>query len=652
MFKSKLIGALALILTGCGGELIASDEVSNASEALFLSGTIGPPSFETLMTKHSSVDLNSDGNFEINALRPLSFEIPNPSYANAKKGMVIVFVESRVLGSGKTLSPELVNSLTVMRNDLVNEGYYPRFVEAALYSGPVHQDGQTMLALRRFLKDVYAWYPLRGTILVGSFPDTTIVRRVMLKNTGVSKSIGGTPVTNANTLSIVSEQIAVRADIVLSDLDGNWESIYQQGPTTFRDIELIPGILSTSPFPYSGQSFVSYQYNTWDATYSDFFFVRDESTSVTYNMLGDAFVSIASTIDRNPEISSSDATIQNPIARPEIEVTRINARHVATVPTLTVAALDGQGPLAVDGKPRDVPMNPDYGPWTSVYGVRNIQFERRLLVDYLARNHSFRTGADRLRPYRVGAIRARDSGLYAPADFSAMLKAADPLRFGTSVSRDNAGMDQLVSWLKTSMTIRGVAAHADWFGAEFAPTTNATSLDAAVGGRPWRWLGTSLSPTNYVMRPTLASLNVADSRLYRTLWENSVLASVGQSFWLHDGCSVNSVANGHQAYNSDYYGYDNHAESILFYANALEVMARAKVFNDTPRGFGTGVSSTQRFSSALSSYVKIDATDAALNPINTSSAEEKRTRTLDRKRTYFWSVLGDFTLQLRYEAPL
>ena len=85
MYKSRIVAAAALVMTACGGEATLSDAISATSDPLLLSAAIGPPSFETLVAKNSNVDLNSDGNLEIAALRPLEFEIPNPSYANAKK---------------------------------------------------------------------------------------------------------------------------------------------------------------------------------------------------------------------------------------------------------------------------------------------------------------------------------------------------------------------------------------------------------------------------------------------------------------------------------------------------------------------------------------------------------------------------------------
>src|SRR5262249_35012091 len=137
--------------------------------------------------------------------------------------------------------------------------------------------------------------------------------------------------------------------------------------------------------------------------------------------------------------------------------------------------------------------------------------------------------------------------------------------------------------------------------------------------------------------------------MYRTMWENHALDGVGQSFYLHDGCEVNKPVNVEwAAYDDANYGWMQNAESLLFYANGLAVMSRAKVFYDTPNGFFERVATSGRFGDGLAGYVAVDAANAGLNPAGTSDPAQKRSRTLARKETYFWSMIGDFTLRIRY----
>ena len=71
--------------------------------------------------------------------------------------------------------------MSILGMDISADGFFPYFVEASVYDGTAHQDGWDGVALRRFLKDVRANYPLAGVLLVGSFPDASIVRSVFVK---------------------------------------------------------------------------------------------------------------------------------------------------------------------------------------------------------------------------------------------------------------------------------------------------------------------------------------------------------------------------------------------------------------------------------------------------------------------------------------
>src|SRR4029079_14771032 len=118
-------------------------------------------------------------------------------------------------------------------SDISKDGFFPYFIEASIYDGGVHQDGRTLLALRRFIKEVRSYYPVAGVLLVGSFPDASIVRSVFVKanadaGSPISLNSGSQKVSySGNFLSLGSEFITPRAEIVLGDLDGNWESLYQ-----------------------------------------------------------------------------------------------------------------------------------------------------------------------------------------------------------------------------------------------------------------------------------------------------------------------------------------------------------------------------------------------------------------------------------------
>jgi hypothetical protein len=426
--------------------------------------------------------------------------------------------------------------LALLRTDMWNEGYNPRFLEAKVYRGVEHQDGRTLLALRRFLKSVYTSHPLKTVTLIGDFPESSIARQTLVRSRQVEpRNFGGMMVSNVDYVHSGSELIAPRSDLVLSDLDGNWENLYRQGLATFRDVELVPVLPAGTDFPAL-----------------------------------------------EPHLVGGPSS-------------------------------DGLGLFGSDGKPRRVYLNG--------YGSTNP------------------TG-----PRQCGPI---DSGLFAPDSYNTVLRKADTT-FSTSLDLDNADMAEYINWLKEPAVMRGIAAHSDQIGSGYK-ASNAWLVDAMVGGKPWFWKSiTEANGTRY-LEPTIGERGVADFHLYRTLWENRIFESMstGQAFYIHDGCSVNLTPES-IAYSVTNYAPKQHAESMHFYANGHGMLARAKVFNDTPKNFTETVVRDKRFAAGLRGYFQADSADPNLNPHTAPDWANRRTRTLQRKRTYFWGLLGDPTLRIKY----
>src|SRR5690606_3677227 len=105
-------------------------------------------------------------------------------------------------------------------------------IAVALAPSEIHQDGQFILALRDFLRAVDANGELAGVVLVGHFPDSSIVRTCNWRKHGNVALRRKTPeaksYTNVRHLRRHPELVAKRADIVLADLDGRWEDVYVQ----------------------------------------------------------------------------------------------------------------------------------------------------------------------------------------------------------------------------------------------------------------------------------------------------------------------------------------------------------------------------------------------------------------------------------------
>jgi hypothetical protein len=187
--------------------------------------------------------------------------------------------------------------------------------------------------------------------------------------------------------------------------------------------------------------------------------------------------------------------------------------------------------------------------------------------------------------------------------------------------------------------------------------------DLATGAHVWRWVRKQQG-TEWILQPSFEGLTVdANFHIHRTMWESGILDDVGagQTFYVHDGCEVMRPKNAETVpYDSPSYGQEDttgrvsNGESLMFYANGLGLMARNKVFNDTPAGYFEGIkASGGRFGYGWLSYFSTDADNTGLNerladPTVVNPGNDRRTRTLQRKRSYFWNTIGDFTLKIRY----
>ncbi|MFQ5810923.1 MAG: hypothetical protein ACE5JM_15000, partial [Armatimonadota bacterium] len=131
---------------------------------------------EDLCARFSGYDINNDGLIEIEGLRPMPI---HPAARLARQGLVIVLVEERLLsplpGEGGNL--DLRPSLSAFVEDLGREGWDGLTIVARVYSGPVHQDGRTLLAMRRFVAALDEQFlDFAGVVLVGDFPEAYLVR--------------------------------------------------------------------------------------------------------------------------------------------------------------------------------------------------------------------------------------------------------------------------------------------------------------------------------------------------------------------------------------------------------------------------------------------------------------------------------------------
>lgn len=616
------------------------------------------------MSRYTPYDMNGDGRQEINSLKPL---FPNPEpYYNSTNGMVIVLVDPLLVTDDPNIQMgrfEMSLWLGLLGSDISKDGFFPYFIEASVYAGAVHQDGRTLLALRRFIKEVRSHYPVAGVLLVGSFPDASIVRSVFVKgssDTPIDLKSGNTPVSHTgHFLTLGAEFITPRAEIVLGDMDGNWEALYREAAFTVTNYNALP-FEPTESYPANGQIIETSQYQATPATFKDVFFIQDHQVS-TWTDSGWLRLSITSLDEPSPEVSAADRLRPNRIARPEILVSRIDPKRVAVNPTAP-PDLDGKSPLNSSGEPQRL----RYSTPTDIVWRRDATLERKLIADYVARSHRFRLGYDNNQPFRTSAIRALDSGLISPGSFNSLLRRSSS-SFTSSLDTDDATLLDYIVWLKQPAVLRGIAAHSDAVNSQFGKIPQAWALEFATGGldsagvsHVWRWVRKQQG-TEWILEPSFAGMTVdANFHIHRTMWENDALIPSGQAFYVHEGCEVMRPKNAEMVpYNDPTYGQANYSggvangESLMFYGNGLGLMARNKVFNDTPAGFYEAIKSTGRFGFGWRAYFVTEAENSGLNertadPTVVSPGSDRRWRSLQRKRSYFWNTIGDFTLKIRY----
>jgi hypothetical protein len=307
------------------------------------------------------------------------------------------------------------------------------------------------------------------------------------------------------------------------------------------------------------------------------------------------------------------------MARPDIAVSRLDARGVAWSPKLEWLA---------DGVPRSRRGVPS--------GFRDIwapdpQLELRLLVEYFDRNHAFRTQPEPVswrKPASVSWGLGSGIGELRAAD-AAWSSFAEP---GYDVAQD-VDLCAVLAWLRRPAVLRTLRAHSNGHLAAFA-ATDVPALLRAIGGPPWSW-----QRRGDDIVPSLAGNagGAADFFFYRTLWQDHALPACPYLL-VHTGCEALSPPGADTLrYDDERYGQRQHAESMLFFTPCLAIVGRAKVFYDEPRGFCATLSEGGTFGEAWRRYFEVEAGAKNWDEVGGD---------IGRKRAYFWSLLGDFTLRL------
>ena len=92
-------------------------------------------------------------------------------------------------------------------------------------------------------------------------------------------------------------------------------------------------------------------------------------------------------------------------------------------------------------------------------------------------------------------------------------------------------------------------------------------------------------------------------------------------------------------YDHPQYGARQGAEALLLFGNGLALAGRAKVFYDEPRGFAEALREGRSFGEAWAGYFDVES-------------QRPTGGTIGRKKAYFWSLLGDWSLKLLKPAAI
>ncbi len=580
-----------------------------------------------IVESFSSYDYDEDGVLEITSLRHWPTESGAGTDEVETGRPLVVLIDERLtvpLEGGRAIDERLSAAIDRWLAALRDDGWRPMPIVAEVYSGARHQDGKTVLALRRLLQQLHAADPkLGGAILVGSFPEASLVRRWIWKHSDRRATFDGVSYNGPNEpratfLAMDPELIAPRTDLVLCDLDGAWETLYREAPTEIESLRLLPEVEEGVEWPVPDRLLRARSYTAIPKRFEDFFLIEDcdfeiierDETTMTIR---------ASYQPRRPETTEADRQQPNPIARPEISVSRIDARHIA------VAA--DPSDLDEQGSPKQVPAERG-SPLDRL--TRSPELERRLLAEFFERNVAYRRSGVPTEARR-GAILSTDLRTIDSRYFAGL--SGD---FDRTVELRRATTLDAVEFLRTAALVKGISAHSDPTCSMLLGSGNPERLDEAVGGGWWHWRreGDAFAPS-YRDDAVASKLHFG---LLRTLWENGVLKSAGPTFYLHCGCEVNTpLAAERVPYDSpEYASHLQIAENLLFYGEGLALLSRAKVFYDAPRGFAESFGGESGgFGAALSTYFEHEAQDAGLGR-----------DVAGYDRVYFWSILGDWTLTL------
>lgn len=624
--REHTIPAYATYLTVCAA-LIAPAASGQAGAVVFghTRSALGG-----LCARFSEYDHDGDGTSEIESLRLIdSHEAAGK--AEAAQDTVLVLVGPRLLGPGTSAEPlpDILPCLRVFGADLAAEGHDVFTVAAGVYAGDRHQDGRTVLALRRLLREAWLRVPsLRGVVLVGDFPEATIVRQFYWsKHTPITINRGKPNERKfeeaVDYIRDRAELVAWRADLILADLDGRWDDVYRE-----KRIEL-PYFIAVLAEGAEVADGVSGDVEFGTDGFEDFFFIDDGKWRM--ESVGEGKLRFEQLPDENHECSPDDLALPNPMARPDIFVSRIDARHAGVEPKAEVEGANGGKLLDANGLPQAITFaDKEHTPRGVGMWEHCERTERQLLAEYFERNHRYRTG-DYLDARKPACI-ATEFASSMPQMRKAVREWRDFDEPGYDIQGKETDLTECVKWLKRPALLRFLKAHSDPWGSTFAKADDLEALTREVGGTVWAW-----KRDGNRLVPGVENAGKLDFAIDRTLWQNRQLPDCA-AMYFHTGCEATAPEGAaNRPYSDPKYGYWQGAESLMFYCNGIVLVGRSKVFYDEPREFLQVLADGGTWGEAWARYFDVESSAGNVAEVGGG---------IGRKRAYFWGLLGDWTLTM------
>ena len=343
---------------------------------------------------------------------------------------------------------------------------------------------------------------------------------------------------------------------------------------------------------------------------------------------------------RNPEVFEPNRAQGNPIARPDIIVSRIDAHGAAY--SVDASRTDATGRHFVDaqGRPQTVGAEIAPAPPTQAHQlIPDAALERQLMLAYFDRNHRHRTtpaAEDRVVSVSSGDF-AGQAAIHAQ-DLASVLGTGQP-----AIVLDAATLDQYAGSWDMQTSIRAFHAHSTGENSHF-PGANvqqlgydARALEQLVGSPFYRWHHDTGGGT---YEPGIEGQgDWADFWLHRSMWQARP-APPSSSLVVHYGCNTpSSPGTAHHPYPHPQFAACRLSSCLLFYTDAVLMFGRTKVYLDAPVGF---LEPLREGGTAGDAWVRLydEAGD------NARLAEFANW--VDAKIAYSWALVGDWTLKRRY----